>query len=78
MTKITEAVFIGGVLKPKDELGLHEAQRVRIIVEPIPPPEATPDEDRAATIARWKAGIAKMNFKLTGPLPTRDELHDRF
>lgn len=73
MTRVTEAVFSKGVLKPADDLGLREDQRVRLIVESV-------DErtgDRAAAIARLKAGIAKMQFFSQGPLPTREELHDR-
>ena len=30
MAEFTEAVYVNGVLKPKEELGLREAQRVRL------------------------------------------------
>ena len=33
--------------------------------------------DRGAALARLKAGIAKMQFFSQGPLPSREELHDR-
>ncbi|MBZ5560666.1 MAG: antitoxin family protein [Acidobacteriia bacterium] len=73
MTRITEAVYSKGVLKPADDLGLCEEQRVRLIVETV---DEKP-EDRAAAIARLKAGIAKMQFFSQGSLPSREELHDR-
>ncbi|HUY15149.1 MAG TPA: antitoxin family protein [Terriglobia bacterium] len=73
MTRITEAIYTHGVLKPTADLELREQQRVRVIVEPI----EEPDEDRAAAVARLKAGIAGMQFFSNGQLPTRDELHDR-
>ena len=73
MTKVTEAVYSLGVLKPVEDLGLREDQRVRLIVETVDD-EA---EDRAAALARLKAGIAKMQFFSQGPLPSREELHDR-
>jgi predicted DNA-binding antitoxin AbrB/MazE fold protein len=73
MTRVTEAVFSHGVLKPADDLGLREDQRVRLIVESL---DEMP-EDRAAALARLRAGIAKMQFFSQGPLPTREELHDR-
>jgi len=73
MTRFTEAVFSKGVLKPAEDLGLHEQQRVRLIVESV---DEKP-EDRDAAVARLKAGIAKMQFSSQGPLPTREELHDR-
>jgi predicted DNA-binding antitoxin AbrB/MazE fold protein len=73
MTRVTEAIFSNGVLKPAEDLGLHEQQRVRLIVESV---DQKP-EDRVAAVARLKAGIAKMQFFSQGPLPTREELHDR-
>jgi predicted DNA-binding antitoxin AbrB/MazE fold protein len=73
MTRITEAVYSHGVLKPAEDLGLREEQRVRLIVEPL---DERP-EDRSAALARLRAGIAKMQFFSQGPLPTREELHDR-
>lgn len=61
------------MLKPARELGLHEQQRVRLIVEPI---DEMP-EDRNAALARLRASIERMQFFSKGPLPTREELHDR-
>jgi predicted DNA-binding antitoxin AbrB/MazE fold protein len=70
----TEAVFSQGVLKPVDPLQLREQQRVRLIIEPI---GAGEDIDRAAALSRLRAGIASMAFSSSGPLPAREELHDR-
>jgi predicted DNA-binding antitoxin AbrB/MazE fold protein len=73
MTQKVEAIYIGGVLKPTRELPLRDKQRVRLTVETIDEPE----RDREAAIARLKAGIASMRFFSEGPLPSREELHDR-
>jgi predicted DNA-binding antitoxin AbrB/MazE fold protein len=75
MTKVTEAVYSQGVLKPVEDLGLREDQRVRLIVETVDDKAA--DCDRGAALVRLKAGIAKMQFFSQGPLPSREELHDR-
>jgi predicted DNA-binding antitoxin AbrB/MazE fold protein len=73
MTKVTEAVYSSGVLRPVEDLALTEGQRVRLIVELIDDRPA----DRAAALARLKAGIAAMRFFWNGQLPSRDELPDR-
>jgi predicted DNA-binding antitoxin AbrB/MazE fold protein len=73
MTRVTEAVYSNGVLRPEDDLGLRDNQRVRLIVETI---DDSPD-DRAAALARLIAGIAKMQFFSQGPFQSRKELHDR-
>ncbi len=73
MTQVIEAIFSGGVFRPTETLALKEAQRVRLIVEPI-------DEsavDRALALKKLIAGIEGMKFFLQGALPSRDELHDR-
>jgi predicted DNA-binding antitoxin AbrB/MazE fold protein len=74
MTKIVEAIYSDGVLEPLENLGLAENQRVRVIVQSI---DSAVDPDREAAFSRLMEGIDKMNFRSTGPLPTRDELHDR-
>ena len=77
MTQITEVVYANGVLKPSGKLNLDEQQHVRIIVQPI---EAEPIEagvDRRSALARLRAGIASMQFSSEGPLPGREELHER-
>ena len=73
MTQKVEAIYTGGVLKPTAELSLRDEQRVRLTVETIDEPE----RDREAAIARLKAGIASMHFFSEGPLPSREQLHDR-
>ena len=73
MTQKVEAIYTGGILKPTGELSLRDKQRVRLTVETIDEPE----RDRDAAIARLKAGIAGMHFFSEGPLPSREELHDR-
>jgi predicted DNA-binding antitoxin AbrB/MazE fold protein len=74
MAQVTEAVYTNGVLKPKDELALHEAQRVRLIIEPLD--DQIERGDRSAALERLRAGIEAMRFFFGGPLPSRDELHD--
>lgn len=73
MTQRIEATYTDGILKPDAELRLRDKQRVRLTVETLD----EPDRDREAAVARLKAGIASMQFFSEGPLPSRDELHDR-
>ena len=73
MTQKTEAIYTGGILKPTGDLTLRDRQRVRLTVETIDEPNV----DREAAVARLKAGIASMRFFSEGPLPRREELHDR-
>lgn len=73
MTQTIEAIYTDGVLKPTAELILRDNQRVRLTVETI----NEPNTDREAAVARLKAGIASMRFFSEGPLPSREELHDR-
>jgi len=74
MTKVVEAIYSHGVLEPLEALELPDKQRVRLIVQPI---DGTPASDREAAMRRLREGIASMDFRSTGPYPTRDELHDR-
>ncbi len=74
MVQVCEAVFSKGILKPVDSLRLREQQRVRLIIEAV---DGGQDADRAAALQRLRAGIEQMTFSSSGPLPTRDELHDR-
>lgn len=73
MTRVTEAVYTQGVLKPADDLGLQEQQRVRLIVETLD----ERNRDREAALARLRDHIERMQFFSQGRLPTREELHDR-
>lgn len=72
-SQVTDAVYSGGVLKPLGEVSLRESERVRLIIERTAPRPQT----RQLALARLRAGIAEMRFCLSGPLPGRDELHDR-
>jgi predicted DNA-binding antitoxin AbrB/MazE fold protein len=74
MPQVAEAIFSHGVLKPIGELRLREQQRVRLIIDALSPAD---DADRGAALQRLRDGIAGMAFSLNGPLPSRDELHDR-
>ncbi len=71
-SQVTDAIYIGGVLKPLGEVSLHESERVRLIIERTAAPKA-----RQLALERLRAGISEMRFYLSGPLPGRDELHDR-
>jgi predicted DNA-binding antitoxin AbrB/MazE fold protein len=75
MAQVTEAIYTNGVLKPEKELALREAQRVRLIVEPLD--DDIDRGDRSAALQRLRAGIEGMKFFSSEPLPFRDELHDR-
>jgi len=46
---------------------------LRLIIERNGPPELS----RQLALERLRAGIEQMRFSLSGPLPPRDELHDR-
>lgn len=73
-SQVTDAIYTGGVLKPLGEVSLHESERVRLIIERTEQAES----DRQLALERFRAGIEQMQFFLSGPLPSRDELHDRF
>jgi predicted DNA-binding antitoxin AbrB/MazE fold protein len=68
-----DAIYTGGVLEPFGDVSLHESERVRLIIERTEQSEL--DRDRARE--RLRAGVEQMRFVLSGPLPSRDELHDR-
>ena len=72
MIQKVDAIYTDGVLKTS-ELSLRDNQRVRLTVETID----DPSRDRQAAIGRLKAGIDSMRFFSEGPLPRREELHDR-
>ena len=72
-SQVTDAIYADGVLKPLSSISLHESERVRLIIERVERSE----HSRQLALERLRAGIAEMRFYLSGPLPTRDELHDR-
>ncbi|PWU11089.1 MAG: hypothetical protein C5B51_03460 [Terriglobia bacterium] len=61
------------MLKPLGSISLHESERVRLIIQR----ETVSGSSRQLALERLRGGIRQMNFFLTGPLPSRDELHDR-
>jgi hypothetical protein len=65
--------YADGILTPTRESSLKDEQRVRLTVETIHEPAG----DREAAIARLITGIASMRSCLEGPLPSREELHER-
>ena len=71
--QVTEAIYTGGVLKPLGRVALEEHEHVRLIIERL----NHPANGRKEALERLRAGIEQMQFRLSGPLPTRDELHDR-
>jgi predicted DNA-binding antitoxin AbrB/MazE fold protein len=75
MAQLIEAVYTNGVLRPTEQLGLREAQRVRLIVEALD--DDADCGDRPAALQRLRAGIEGMRFFSRERLPSRDELHDR-
>ncbi len=74
MTKVIEAIYSNGLLHPVETLELPDQQRVRLTIEPI---EAGLDMDREAALKQLIEGLKGSKLRLNGPLPTRDELHDR-
>jgi predicted DNA-binding antitoxin AbrB/MazE fold protein len=74
MIQVTKAIYSGGVLRPEQRLDLPEDQRVQIIIQPINHHQT---EDREIAIKRLLDHVARSAFAYSGPLPTRDELHDR-
>ena len=72
-SQVTDAIYTGGVLKPLGDVSLHESERVRIIIERTEKSTA----ERELGLERLRDGIVRMRLFLSGPLPSRDELHDR-
>jgi predicted DNA-binding antitoxin AbrB/MazE fold protein len=72
-SQVTEAVYSGGVLRPLGEISLRESERVRLIIER----HSATASGRQVALERLRAGIAQMNFALSGRPPSRDDLHDR-
>ena len=73
-SQVTDAIYTGGVLRPLSSISLHESERVRLIIER----QESQEPSRKLALERLRGGIAEMGFFLSGKLPTRDELHDRF
>jgi hypothetical protein len=72
-TQVT-ATFVGGILKPDQDLPLAEQSRVRLTIEPIE------DWSQEAATAAWEALKARLRERPIhggGRRLTRDELHER-
>ncbi len=74
MTKVVEAIYSHGVLRPLDPLQLLEDQRVRVTIETI---DGQPTGDHEAALQRLMERLQRSSFSHGGPYPTRDELHER-
>ena len=74
MTRVVEAIYTNGHLEPVEPLDLHENQRVTLTVQTSDQPDPV---KRKAAFERLLKGIEEMNFRSTGPYPSRDELHER-
>lgn len=74
-----EAIFQNGVFKPVSPPELREGERVHLTVERVAQGDIAEIEAvaRGAALSRLRAGIDSMSFRSSGPLPSRDELHDR-
>ena len=72
-SQVTDAIYTGGMLKPLGSVSLHESERVRLIIER----SEQPAEGRQLALERLRRGIGEMHFFSSGPLPARDDLHDR-
>ncbi len=71
-SQVTDAIYTGGVLKPLGRVSLRESEHVRLTIER----KNLAEPDRQAALSRLRVGIDEMQFFLSGPLPSRDELHD--
>jgi predicted DNA-binding antitoxin AbrB/MazE fold protein len=69
-SQVTDAIYTGGVLKPLGDVSLHEAERVRLIIERTEKSDAS----REVALERLRAGIEQMRFFLSGPLPSCREI----
>ena len=74
MTKVIEAIYAHGSFQPVEEPDLPEPQRVRLIVQVIPADKQRARED---AFRRLRERIARSKFSYSGPMPSRDELHER-
>jgi hypothetical protein len=74
MTTQVTATFVGGRLKPDQDLPLPEQARVKLTIEPIE--EWSPE----AALAAWEAIKTRLRERplhFGGQRYTRDELHER-
>ncbi len=72
MTRVVEAIYTNGHLEPLEQLDLAERERVTLVVQTQPDPS-----QREAALARLFELMDRTNLRLSTPLPSRDELHER-
>jgi predicted DNA-binding antitoxin AbrB/MazE fold protein len=86
MTRIVEAIYEDGVLKPVEALDLQEHSHVRATVESISARDQSPndtpelvqtEEEREALLAELFEEIDRANLHLGWRIPAREELYDR-
>lgn len=69
------AIYDDGVFKPLEQVDLPAREPVRILYESVRIGEC--DLDRNEVFKRIRERVARMNFRSSGPYPSRDEHHDR-
>lgn len=74
MTKVIEAIYENGVLRPVEALELPEHERVKLTLEL---PHKQHNGERQAAFRRFQESVEQGSFHLRGELPTREELHER-
>ena len=81
MTKIIEAIYENGVLKPTEVLPLSEHQRVEIVVRESNgsewPSAARNEAERQAALRILLEEVDRMNLRLRVRMPSREEFYDR-
>jgi predicted DNA-binding antitoxin AbrB/MazE fold protein len=81
MTKVVEAIFEDGVLKPLEALGLIERQHVEIVVRDVNgtkwPAPASNESERQAALRDLIEEVDRMNLRLRVRMPSREEFYDR-
>jgi predicted DNA-binding antitoxin AbrB/MazE fold protein len=74
MSRSIEAIYADGVLKPLVALPFHDQQRLRLTIEAI---DEQPAEGRDVRMQDLIECLQEGGFSYGGPLPTREELHQR-
>jgi predicted DNA-binding antitoxin AbrB/MazE fold protein len=74
MRQIVEAIYADGVLKPLAALPFHEKQRLRLTIAAV---DEQATSDHGAHLHELIDRLRRSTFSYGGPLPTREELHER-
>lgn len=92
MTKVVDAIYSNGVLKPVEALDLGEQERIKVVVHTTngagTPPAGTPgwdlsepmktEAERQVVLTALFDEIDRANLHLGWHIPSREELYDRF